>query len=154
MQVWCSGMGCETLLQQGCGVRVRAVCSGTFSIARSCLELHEDTLRGQGGEFCTSWTVQNTACRSAEACTCSWRSTPFLPRAKEISRSFLFTISYVISLGSMVSSLSRFFSPRDLIFSKPSSASPPTAPDLRRQLRSGSYSGTGNTKQGQSDLES
>ena len=61
-----------------------------------------------------------------QAHTCSCRSTPFLPRAREISRSFLLTISYVISLGSMVSSLSRFFSPRDLIFSKPLSPSPPT----------------------------
>ena len=57
--------------------------------------------------------------------TCSERSTPFLPRVVTISRSFLVTMSYVICVGSMVYSLSRFFSCRDLIFSKASSAASP-----------------------------
>jgi hypothetical protein len=58
-------------------------------------------------------------------CTCSERSTPFLPRDVTISRSFLVTMSYVICVGSMVYSLSRFFSCRDRIFSKASSAASP-----------------------------
>jgi len=40
--------------------------------------------------------------------TCSCLSVPLRPRLVTISRSFLATISYVISLASIVSSLSRF----------------------------------------------
>ena len=52
---------------------------------------------------------------------------PFLPRATTISRSFLAITSYVISVGSVDSSLSFFFSCRLLMRSKPSSSPSPVA---------------------------
>ena len=64
----------------------------------------------------SEWRVQRgelPSCR--RPLTCSERSMPFLPRATTISRSFLATTSYVISDGSVDSSLSFFFSCRVLL---------------------------------------
>ena len=61
--------------------------------------------------------------------TCSLRSTPFLPRAMMTSLSFFDTMSYVISCGFMVRSLSFFFSCFDLqhvISNSPPYVSPET----------------------------